>query len=81
MKSGEIVLKYLSTSACSCEGFIRHRPPGPQPRIRLALPLLKGRFGIEIGSNQEVDVESMLNGPLRRGGRGGFEGGVRGACA
>ena len=21
-----------------CEGFIRHRPPGPRPRIRLALP-------------------------------------------
>ena len=30
-------------------------------------------------SNQRrIDVESMPNRPLRRGGRGGFEGGVRG---
>ena len=28
-----------------------------------------------------IDVESMPSRPLRRGGRGGFEGGVRGACA
>ena len=29
----------------------------------------------------QIDVESMTNRPLRRGGRGGFEGAVRGACA
>ena len=57
-------------------------PPSNPPRPRL----LRGRFGIEsgnqMGSNQEIDVESMLNRPLRRGGRGGFEGEVRGGiCA
>ena len=36
----------------NCEGFIRCRAP----RNRLA-----GRFGIEIGSNHETDVESMSN--------------------
>ena len=29
--------------------------------------------------SQEIDVESMANRPLRRGGRGGFEGEVRGS--
>ena len=55
-------------------------PPSNPPRPPL---LLRGQFGIEMGSNQEIDVESMPNRPLRRrrGGRGGFEGGVQGACA
>ena len=48
-----------------CEGFIRHRPPGPHPRIRLALSPTQGsiwhRFTVEIGFNQEIDVESMSN--------------------
>ena len=51
-----------------CEGLIRHRPPGPYPRIRLALPSsgvdlasIQHRFGIEIGSNREIDVDSMSN--------------------
>ena len=42
----QVVIVLLSRPrACSCplfaypwEGFIRHRPPGPHPRIRLALP-------------------------------------------
>ena len=39
-------------------------------------PLLRGhRFDIEIGSNQDIDVESMSNRSLSRGRRGGFEGG------
>ena len=52
----------------NCGGLIRHRPPGPHPRIRLALPSsrvdltsIQHRFDIEIGSNQEIDVESMSN--------------------
>ena len=50
-------LSYNNLSA-ACEGFIRHRtPPSNPPRP----PLLRGRFGIEIGSNEEIDVESMLN--------------------
>ena len=32
----------------------------PHSRFHLALPL-RGQFGIEIGSNQETDVESMSN--------------------
>ena len=40
-----------------CEGSIRHSPPGPHLRIRL----IRGRFGIEIGSNVEIDIESMSN--------------------
>ena len=39
------------------------------------------QYDIEIGSNQEIAVESMPNRPPRRGGRGRFEGEVRGACA
>ena len=52
----------------SCEVFIRHRPPRAHPRIRLALTSsgvdlasIQHRFDIEIGSNQEIDVESMSN--------------------
>ena len=59
-------LRSTAFGNCSCEGFIRHRPPRPRPRIRHAL--LRGRFGIELGSNQEIDVESMPNRPLRREG-------------
>ena len=61
-------------------------PPSNLPR-----PPLPSQCGIEIGSNQEIDVESMCriddivesmpNRPLRRGGRAGFEGGVRRVCA
>ena len=78
-----------------CEGFIRHRPPQPHRRIGLALPSsgvdlasIQHPFDIEIRSTRKscrINVESMLNRLpnrlLRRGGRGGFEGGVRGACA
>ena len=71
--------------------YNRHRPPRtpasesdpPRP------PLLRGRFGIdstlirhrnrvESGNRCRIDVKSMPNRPLRRGGRGGFKGGVRG---
>ena len=48
------------TDVKCCEGIIRQRPPGPHPRI--ASPsLLRGRFGIEVRSNQEIDVESESN--------------------
>ena len=57
-------------------------PPPPQGSIL-------HRFDIEIGSNREIDVVSMpircridaKSTPEEGGGRGGFEGGVRGACA
>ena len=83
----------------SCEGFIRHRPPGPRPRIHLALPsslspqgsiwhrfnidstLIRHRFPDLTLFRCRIDVEKMPNRPLSRGGRGGFEGGVRGVCA
>ena len=53
---------------------------------------LRGRFGIDStlirhrnrvksGNRCGINVESMPNRPLRRGGRGGFEGGVWGSCA
>ena len=70
----------------SCEGFIRPsnppRPPLVRGRSGTDLALIQHRFDIDLGSNQEIDVESMLNrcqiDPLTRGGRGGFEGGVWG---
>ena len=79
-------------TAQGCEGLIRHRPPGTPPSNPPRPPLLSGRFGIDSASIRHrfdiltlfrgrIDVESMLNRPLRRGGRGGFEGGVRGVCA
>ena len=62
------VVASVPLSPWCCEGFIRHRPRGPHPRIRLALPSsgvdlasIQHRFDIEIGSNQEIDVESMSN--------------------
>ena len=77
---------------------IRHRPPGPHPRIHLALPssgvdlasiqhrfdinstLIRHRFPDLTPFRCRINVKSMPNRPLRRGGRGGFEGGVRGLC-
>ena len=45
----------------TCEDIFRHRPP-PDPTLESASPSPpQGRFGIEIGSNQEIDIESMLN--------------------
>ena len=39
----------------SCEGFIRHRTPGPHPRIRLALP----SSGVDLASIQHrFDIDS-----------------------
>ena len=40
---------------CLVRGLLGTGPPGTRP------PLLTGRFGIKIGSNQDIDVESMLN--------------------
>ena len=52
--------------------FLLQKPRATTP----SPPLVRGRSDIEIGSNQEIDVfidvESMPNRPLRRGGRGGF---------
>ena len=55
-------------SASLVRGLLGTGPPGPHPRTRLALPSsgvdltsILHRFDIEIGSNQEIDVESMLN--------------------
>ena len=48
----------------SCEGFIRHRPPGPHPRIRLALPSSGvdwHRNRLKAGNRCRINVESMLN--------------------
>ena len=59
--------------------------PRPHPRIRLALPSsrvdlasIQHRFEIDSTSISWFDPISMPNWPLRRGGRGGFEGGVLG---
>ena len=39
----------------NCAGFIRHRPPGPHPRIRLAFP----SSGIDLASIQHrFDIDS-----------------------
>ena len=43
-------------------GLLGTAPQGPHPSNPPRPPLFRGRFGIEIGSNQEIDVESMLNG-------------------
>ena len=56
-------LKTVTSLHEGCEGLIRQRPPGPHPRIHLALPSSRGEFGIEIGSNQEINVKSMPNRP------------------
>ena len=37
-----------------CEGFIRHRPPGPHPRICLALP----SSGVDSASTQPLDGQN-----------------------
>ena len=69
------------TNLCTCERSIRHRHPGPYPRIRLALP----SSGVDLASIRhrfpDFDPSSMPNRPLRRGRRDGFEGGVQGPCA
>ena len=79
----------------SCEGFIRHRPPGPHlespspsppqgsiwHRFNIDSTSIRHRNRVESGNRCRIDVKSMPNRPLRRGGRGGFEGGVRGPCA
>ena len=41
-------------------GLLGTSPPDP-PHKSASPPLLRGRFGIEIESNQEIDVESMPN--------------------
>ena len=63
-----------STSPSPSEGSIWHRfdtdSTSKYDQIRKSM------------SNQcRIDGTSMPNRPFRRGGRGGFEGGVRGACA
>ena len=65
---GQRKVEKIRATFWDCEGFIGHRPPGSHPRIRLALPSLavdlasiQHRFDIEIGSNQEINVESILN--------------------
>ena len=54
-------LKMCIHSGKICEESIRHRPPRTPPLNPPRSPLLRGRFGIEIGSNQEIDVESTSN--------------------
>ena len=68
-----------------CEGFFGSATdtPGPYSRIRLALPSSGStwhRNRVKSGNRCRIDVESMPSRPLRRAGRGRFEGGV-GACA
>ena len=52
-------------------GFFRHRPPGQHPRCR---------FDIDSTSISRCELISMPNRPVRRGGRGGFEGRVQRGC-
>ena len=73
-----------------------HRPHGPHPQSASPSPpqgSIWHRFSIDSTSIQHrfdidltlfrcrIDAESMPKRPLRRGARGGYEGGVRGACA
>ena len=54
---------FLVSRSCApqtSEGFIRHRLPDPPSNPPRPL-LLRGRFGIDIGSNQEIDLESISN--------------------
>ena len=55
--------------------FVRENSP------RISAEAFSWRFGIDSTSISWFDPISMPNRPLRRGGRGGFEGEVRGACA
>ena len=63
-----------------CEGFDRHKPRGPDPRVRLALP----PSGVDLASKEGQIRKSMSNRcriDAKRGRRGGFEGEVREVCA
>ena len=67
---------------------VRHRTPRPHSRIRLALPSsgvdlasIPHPNRVKSGNRCRIDVKSMPNRPLRREGRGGFEGGVWGSYA
>ena len=78
-------LAIASKTGMFVRGLLGTGPPRT-PSTPSCPPLLRGRFGIEIGSNRKLmsnqcDVELMPNRPLRRGWRGGFEGEVRGLCA
>ena len=62
-----------------CERFIRHKPPGPHPRLRLTLPSpaegsIWHRNRVKSGNRCRSNVESMPNRPPRRARRGGFRG-------
>ena len=41
------LFKSTTPFARACRKVVRLRPPGPHPRIRLALPSSRGRFGID----------------------------------
>ena len=72
-----------------CGVFLGTGPPGTPPSNPPRPPLLRGQFGIEIGSSDRklmsnqcrIDAESMPNRHLKSGRRGGFEGEVWGVCA
>ena len=63
-----------STSPSLPQGSIWHR-------FNIDSTLIRHRNRVKSGNRCRIDVESMPNRPPRKGGRGGFEGGVRGACA
>ena len=63
-----------STSPSPPQGTIWHR-------FNIDSTLIRHRNRVKSGNRCRINVESMLNRPLRRGGRGGFEGGAWGACA
>ena len=50
------MLKNRGLARLRCEGFIWHRPPGPHPRIRLALP-----SGVDVASIRHwFDIDFLI---------------------
>ena len=67
-----------------CEVLFGKGPPDPTLESASPSPpqgSIWHRNRLKSGNWYRIDVESMPNRPLSRGGRGRFEGGVRGACA
>ena len=71
---------FAGAGGFSCERFIRHRPPGTHPRVRLAFPpqgSVWHQFDIDLTSISWFDHLDAKSTP-EEGGWGGFEGGVWG---
>ena len=60
-------------------GLFRHRPPRTPPSYPPRPESIGHQSKVKSGNQCRINVESMPNRPLRREGRSGFEGGVRGS--